>query len=79
MSTKSANLYVRIEPNIKEEAENILNELGLSSSSAINMFYKQIILRNGLPFEAVLPKNNKKNDEIDNEQEKSEEIVFAKL
>ncbi len=48
--TKSANLYTRIEPEIKEQAEKILSTLGISSSSAINMFYKQIILQRGIPF-----------------------------
>lgn len=52
---KSANLYARIEPNVKEQAENILNALGISASNAITMFYKQIILQNGLPFEVKLP------------------------
>lgn len=53
--TKSANLYARIEPDIKEQAENILNTLGVSASNAITMFYKQIILQRGLPFEVKLP------------------------
>jgi len=52
---KSANLYVRIEPEVKEQAEAILNALGISASSAITMFYKKIILRKGLPFEVKLP------------------------
>ena len=52
---KSANLYVRIEPEIKEQAEAILNALGIPASNAITMFYKQIILRKGLPFEVKLP------------------------
>ena len=52
---KSANLYVRIEPNVKEQAESILATLGIPASSAINMFYKQIILQRGLPFEVRLP------------------------
>ncbi|MCR4437212.1 MAG: type II toxin-antitoxin system RelB/DinJ family antitoxin [Eubacteriales bacterium] len=52
---KSANLYARIEPEVKEQAEAILNALGISASNAITMFYKQIILRNGLPFEVKLP------------------------
>lgn len=55
MATKSTNLYVRIEPDIKEKAEEILSKLGISASSAINMFYKQIILQQGLPFEVKLP------------------------
>ena len=52
---KSANLYARIEPDLKEQAEMILNALGVPASSAITMFYKQIILNNGLPFDVKLP------------------------
>ena len=55
MATKSANLYVRIEPDVKEQAESILSALGIPASNAINMFYKQIILNRGLPFEVKLP------------------------
>jgi len=52
---KSANLYVRIEPDVKEQAESILETLGIPASNAINMFYKQIILQRGLPFEVKIP------------------------
>lgn len=52
---KSANLYARIEPDVKEQAERILSALGIPASNAIAMFYKQIILNNGLPFEVKLP------------------------
>ena len=55
MATKSANLYARIEPDVKEKAENILATLGIPASNAINMFYKQIILQRGLPFEVKIP------------------------
>jgi DNA-damage-inducible protein J len=55
MAAKSANLYVRIEPDVKEQAESILNTLGIPASNAINMFYKQIILNRGLPFEVKIP------------------------
>ena len=44
MAAKSANLYARIEPDVKEQAEGILATLGIPASNAINMFYKQIIL-----------------------------------
>lgn len=47
---KSANLYARIEPEVKEQAEAILNALGIPASNAITIFYKQIIIHNGLPF-----------------------------
>lgn len=56
MAAKSANLYARIEPEVKEQAESILSSLGIPVSNAINMFYKQIILQRGLPFEVKLPK-----------------------
>ena len=47
---KSANVTVRVEPDVKEKAEAILSELGIPTSTAINMFYRQIVLWNGLPF-----------------------------
>lgn len=52
---KTANLYARIEPEVKEQAEGILTALGIPVSNAINMFYKQIILQRGIPFEMKLP------------------------
>ena len=55
MATKTANLYARIEPETKYVAESILDTLGIPASVAINLFYKQIILRNGLPFEVQIP------------------------
>ena len=55
MAAKSANLYARIEPEVKEQAESILSALGILASNAINMFYKQIIFQKGLPFDVKLP------------------------
>ena len=55
MAAKSANLYARIEPDVKEQAEGILATLGIPASNAINMFYKQIILQRGLPFDVKIP------------------------
>ena len=52
---KTANLYARIEPELKNEAESILTELGIPASNAITMFYKQIVLHRGIPFEMKLP------------------------
>ena len=55
MATKTANLYARIEPDLKEQAESILAALGVPASNAITMFYKQIVLHRGLPFDVSLP------------------------
>lgn len=54
---KTSNLYARIEPDVKEQAETILSALGIPVSNAINMFYKQIILQRGIPFDMKLPAN----------------------
>ena len=72
---KTANLYARIEPDIKEQAECILAALGIPASNAITMFYKQIILHKGLPFQVKLPDHplnisNMSSAELDAELEK---------
>ncbi|MGV8949422.1 MAG: type II toxin-antitoxin system RelB/DinJ family antitoxin [Candidatus Paracaedibacter sp.] len=53
--SKSEVVRARIEPEVKHNAEEILKELGLSSSQAIGMFYKQIIFSHGLPFDVKIP------------------------
>lgn len=54
MANTSA-LYARLDTTLKNNAEDILAQLGISPSGAIQMFYSQIILQRGLPFEAKLP------------------------
>lgn len=76
MAAKTAILYARVEPDIKEQAEAILSTLGIPASNAINMFYRQIILRQGLPFDVSIPQlrplslNNLSEEELDAELEK---------
>ncbi len=55
MFVRTKEHILRIEPDTKAPAEAILAALGIPVSTAINMFYKQIILHNGLPFKAQLP------------------------
>ncbi len=52
---KSAAVHSRIEPEIKDKAEDVLRRLGVSPTEAIRMFYAQIALRDGLPFDVSLP------------------------
>lgn len=54
MANTSA-VYVRMDPTLKETAEEILAQLGITSSGAVQMLYKQIILHRGLPFSLTLP------------------------
>lgn len=58
MAGKTSNIYIRIEPEIKKEAEEILDTLGIGASQAVNMFYKQIILHKGMPFDVNIPDGN---------------------
>ena len=55
MSTNSATIRARIEPQLKSEIEEIFEELGISTSDAIRLFFKQVKLHHGLPFEVKIP------------------------
>jgi len=52
---KTEAIRPRVEPKLKAEAERILDELGLDASDAIRVFYKQVVLRKGLPFDVAIP------------------------
>ena len=52
---KTAVVRSRIEPDLKEHAEHILQQLGLSPTEAVTLFYRQITLQKGLPFEVKIP------------------------
>ena len=53
--SKTSTIRARIEPDLKDKAEEIFRKLGLTSTQAIRLFYKQVELRKGLPFEVVIP------------------------
>jgi len=52
---KTEMTHARLTPEIKEKAEAILHDLGITVSGAYEMFYRQIIAHDGLPFELQLP------------------------
>ncbi len=52
---KTAMIRARVEPGLKHRAESILEELGLTTTTAITLFYRQIVQRRGLPFDLRLP------------------------
>jgi DNA-damage-inducible protein J len=54
--SKTATIRARVEPELKKKAEHIFSKLGLTTTQAITLFYKQVELRNGLPFEIAIPK-----------------------
>ena len=52
---KEATVRARIDPKLKVEVEHLFKELGLSTTEAITLFYHQVKLHNGLPFDVVVP------------------------
>lgn len=59
---KTATIRARIEPRLKYEVEKLFKEMGLTTTEAINLFYRQVKLRNGLPFNVVIP--NKTTEKV---------------
>ncbi len=64
MATKTANVLARVEPEVKEQAEDIMGQLGIPASVVINMLYKQIILTRSIPFSLSLKKEPAARDEM---------------
>ena len=52
---KTSTIRAHMEPDLKDKAEKVFRKLGLTSTQAITLFYKQVELRNGLPFDIVIP------------------------
>jgi len=53
--TKTGTIRARVEPRLKSKAEQVFSKLGLTTTQAITLFYRQVELRNGLPFEVAIP------------------------
>jgi DNA-damage-inducible protein J len=53
--SKTATVRARIEPDLKEHAEKVFHRLGLNATQAITLFYRQVELRDGLPFAVAIP------------------------
>lgn len=54
---RTSNVFARVEPEIKEQAEQVLDKLGIPMSNAVGMFLRQVVLQRGIPFEMKLPDN----------------------
>jgi DNA-damage-inducible protein J len=73
---KSETLHIRVEPYVKANVENTLDQLGLTTTEAINIFLKQILLTGGLPFEIKLPSFNAETEKALKE---SDDIIKGKV
>ncbi len=52
---RTSNVFARVEPEIKKQAEQVLDRLGIPMSNAVGMFLRQVVLQKGIPFEVKLP------------------------
>lgn len=68
MVTKTASVTARIQPDIKESAEAILEKLGIPVSVFIDMTYRQVIATNGVPFSLTVPGHIETRDTMTNVQ-----------
>ena len=55
---RTASVFTRVEPEVKEQAESVLGKLGISMSNAVEMFLRQVSIQRGIPFEMKLPATN---------------------
>jgi DNA-damage-inducible protein J len=67
MTVKSANVTARVQPEIKQQAEAILAEIGLPVSVLINTLYRQIIMNGGIPYSLSVPKIQTRDSMTDEE------------
>ena len=56
MATKTANVTARIQPEIKEQAEAVLDRIGIPVSVLIDTLYRQIIMTGGIPYSLSVPR-----------------------
>ena len=54
-----ATLTIRIDENLKKQAETVFKQVGLSTSSAINIFFKQVVRTSSIPFDLIAEVPNK--------------------
>jgi len=53
--TKTTAITVRLDPQVKKDAQAVLKELGLTTTQAVSLFFKQVSLNKGLPFAVEIP------------------------
>ena len=73
---KEATARARMDADLKEAAENILAACGLNATQGINLFYRQIVLNHGLPFDVKIP--NAESRKAMSEIETGEGLIRSK-
>ena len=68
-----STVRARMNKPLKNEAENILKEIGLNTTQAINLFYKKIVAVHGIPFDLKIPSENLKKSMLEVKNKKGKQ------
>jgi len=76
---KTGYITARVEPKLKASAGRVLDKVGVSTSDAITMFLKQVVLHDGLPFEVRIPNAESREaiEELENPKKRARRKGFA--
>jgi DNA-damage-inducible protein J len=58
MTSKNTNINIRLDKNLKEQAEKLLSELGMNMTTAFNIFLRQTVREGKIPFEISVSRSN---------------------
>ena len=76
---KTVKMNIRVNKDIKEKAEKVFDSLGLTNSQAVNMFFNQVVLSNGIPFDIKIPSYyNEKTMKVIEDAENGEGLLNCK-
>ena len=73
--SKTSTVRARIDPILKKEVEDLFHELGITTTEAINIFYHQVKLRQGLPFPIIIP--NETTKEVFQDTDEGKNIIYC--
>lgn len=78
MNNKTTNISIRMDSDLKAQADLLFSNLGMNISTAFNIFVRQSLREGGIPFNVTLNQNNKKTIEAMKEAEKISKDPQAK-
>ncbi len=74
--SKTANINIRIEPEVKKEAEELFGSFGISVTDAINIFLHTSLMQGGFPFVIKQPRFNKETEDA---MQEARDILAGKI
>ena len=76
---KTVKMNIRVNKDINQKAEKVFSSFGLTNSQAVNMFFSQVVLSNGIPFDIKIPSYyNEKTMKVIEDAENGEGLLNCK-